>query len=403
MALFDLTEFLKLSSVLNYNLSATSINRYNLLQFIIGDRRLERSKERDREAKVLIMETFSFLFQAYREKRRRLGPMAVIHPIRTAALLTRSQDSAQLLQILTALLHDLLEDIKTVDFDPVTWRHLEAQIFDVLHRLDADEEEKLIDNLKHLTKVTGETYYQYIGRLLESTGGTDVTVQVKLADRLDNTLDLWIELEDPLEGTDFYESVFQTLFVGNYPGIGQGAMYSSGSSLNGARRLYQLFKNSVLLSLIRKKGLWKKNHASKKLFNAVATASLREAQRTLIGQMGRQITDPALLRKLFLEVMEYGYSGRVDLVTRPNDAFMLDGLFSGYFVGPSKKDRDLNLERLYGNKELMVEASLAFVTVFLSFLNDERFFVRGISADGIEPRPFQPESASSDTSRSSAK
>jgi hypothetical protein len=111
--------------------------------------------------------------------------------------------------------------------------------------------------------------------------------------------------------------------------------------------------------------------------------------------MGRQITEPARLRKLFLEVMEYGYSGRVDLVTRPDDAFMLDGLFSGYFVGPSKQARNLQLEQLYGNKELMVEASLAFVTIFLSFLNDEGFFVRGISPEGIEPRPFQSESESS--------
>lgn len=388
MALFDLTEFLKLSSVLNYNLSAASINRYNLLQFIIGDRRLARSKAQDRESKAVIMETFSFLFRAYREKRRRLGPMAVIHPIRTAALLTRAQDGIVLRQVLTALLHDILEDIKTVDFDPADWRELENQMFDILDRLEVNDEERLIENLRHLTKVPGESYYHYIGRLLDREGGPEETVRVKLADRLDNTLDLWIELEDPLEGTDFFASVFQTLFVANYPGVDPGAVRAPGTSLNGARRLYQLFKNAVLLSLIRKRGLWRKTGGRWTLFEAVATASLREAQRTLIGQMGRRVTDPVRLRKLFLEVMEYGYSGRVDLVTQPDDGFMLDGLFSGYFVGPSKKERDLRLERLYGNEDLMVEASLAFVTVFLSFLNDERFYVRGISSEGIEPRAF---------------
>ena len=40
MSLYDLTEFLKLSSVLNYNLSAASLNRYNLLLFILGDKPL---------------------------------------------------------------------------------------------------------------------------------------------------------------------------------------------------------------------------------------------------------------------------------------------------------------------------------------------------------------------------
>jgi hypothetical protein len=34
MPLFDLTEFFKLSSALNYNLSAASLNRYNVLMYI---------------------------------------------------------------------------------------------------------------------------------------------------------------------------------------------------------------------------------------------------------------------------------------------------------------------------------------------------------------------------------
>ncbi|CAB5079035.1 hypothetical protein D3OALGB2SA_17 [Olavius algarvensis associated proteobacterium Delta 3] len=33
----------------------------------------------------------------------------------------------------------------------------------------------------------------------------------------------------------------------------------------------------------------------------------------------------------------------------------------------------------------MIEASIAFITIFLSFLNDPGFFVRGISDKGIEP------------------
>jgi hypothetical protein len=38
MPLYDLTEFLRLSSVLNYNLSAASLNRYNVLMFIMGEK-----------------------------------------------------------------------------------------------------------------------------------------------------------------------------------------------------------------------------------------------------------------------------------------------------------------------------------------------------------------------------
>jgi hypothetical protein len=43
------------------------------------------------------------------------------------------------------------------------------------------------------------------------------------------------------------------------------------------------------------------------------------------------------------------------------------------------------LDILYQNKPLMLETSVAFIVIFLSFLNDENFYIRGISAEGIEP------------------
>jgi hypothetical protein len=33
----------------------------------------------------------------------------------------------------------------------------------------------------------------------------------------------------------------------------------------------------------------------------------------------------------------------------------------------------------------MLEAAIAFIVIFLSFLNDEKFYIKGISAEGIEP------------------
>ena len=52
MAQYDLTEFLKLSSVLNYNLSAASLNRYNVMMYIIGGKTLDRGVKKDREKRV---------------------------------------------------------------------------------------------------------------------------------------------------------------------------------------------------------------------------------------------------------------------------------------------------------------------------------------------------------------
>ena len=87
MPFYDLNEFFKLSSALNYNLSAESLNRYNVLMYIIGGKRLHVDDAKDKEYKSIVMEVLSCLFNAYQKKKRRLGPMAVLHPLRATALL----------------------------------------------------------------------------------------------------------------------------------------------------------------------------------------------------------------------------------------------------------------------------------------------------------------------------
>ena len=49
------------------------------------------------------------------------------------------------------------------------------------------------------------------------------------------------------------------------------------------------------------------------------------------------------------------------------------------------KTRNEKLALLYDNKPLMLEASVAFIVIFLSFLNDTEFFVKGITTEGISP------------------
>ena len=102
MTLFDLTEFFKLSSALHYNLSAASLNRYTVLMYIVGDKRLAADDKRDREYKGVLMEALGYLFSAYSNKRRRLGPMAVLHPLRSAAIFTRFFNEFNLVNLLTS-------------------------------------------------------------------------------------------------------------------------------------------------------------------------------------------------------------------------------------------------------------------------------------------------------------
>jgi hypothetical protein len=381
---FDLTEFFKLSSVLNYNLSAASLNRYSVMMYLLAGKRLDPDERRDREKKSLVMEALGYLFNAYSHKRRRLGPMAVLHPLRAAALLNRTGAPPDLERLLTVLFHDILEDVKSVDFETRQWRDMEGQLFELLEHMPPEEESRLIQRLKGLTRTKSESYYRYIGRMLECAATFPDVVEVKLADRLDNTLDLRIDLEDPLVGVDCFQNIFQLLFVPSYPGHLPKTEHQPATAMNGARRLHQLFKNSVLLSLIRQLAADPETQARRVLFEAVAHASLQEAERTLMHLMGYHLKDHASQRQLLLDAMDYCYSGRSDLVTRPDGSRLLDGLFSTYFAPTDGRVLKQQLDMLYQNKPLMIQACLAFIVIFLGFLNNPRYFVRGISAEGIE-------------------
>jgi hypothetical protein len=124
--------------------------------------------------------------------------------------------------------------------------------------------------------------------------------------------------------------------------------------------------------------------AVKTLFDALAEASLKEAQRTLIHLISYHVKDQAVQRGLVLQAMHYCYSGGSDMVTKPDGSQLLDGLFSTYFRHTSSKVRNKQLDILYQNKPLMLEASVAFIVIFLSFRNDTEFYIKGISARGIK-------------------
>ncbi|MFH2218124.1 MAG: hypothetical protein ABII68_00500 [Pseudomonadota bacterium] len=384
--LHDLTEFFRLSSALNYNLSAASLNRYNVLMFIIGGKRLHDDENIDRDHKGVLMEALNYLFRAYSQKRRRLGPMAVLHPLRATALLARTLDKLNLNELLTALFHDILEDINPTDFKVQKWKDMEEQLDAILNRLDSEDEGELEDRLLCLTRLKEESYYHYIGRMLECSNYSPDILHVKLADRLDNTLDMRMDLQDPLEGIDFYQNIFQLLYVSSYHGYEPETTHPPPTPLNGARRLYQLFKNAVLLSLIRQHETVSLDRSSSILFNSICEASLNEAKRTLIHILGYHLSEVLSQRTLLLEAMEYCYSGGTNLATRPDEGHLMDGLFSTYFGNVSSPERNKKLDALYRNKPLMAQTSIAFIVIFLSFLNDPAYYINGISSEGIAPR-----------------
>jgi hypothetical protein len=121
------------------------------------------------------------------------------------------------------------------------------------------------------------------------------------------------------------------------------------------------------------------------LFEALLHASIKEAQRISLHIFAFHQTDASRLRELMIETMSYVQHGGIDAVTTPSVGQRLDGLLVSRFDDPDKRSRNKKLAQLYIDKDLMVEASIAFIVIFYSFLNDPQYFVHGISERGIHP------------------
>jgi hypothetical protein len=204
---------------------------------------------------------------------------------------------------------------------------------------------------------------------------------------LDNTFDMRIDLHDPLQGVDFFEIIFQTLFTKTCKGYRPERPHQTTLILNGAQRLYQLFKNIVLMSLIRQREAAIMDSISQDLFRALAKASMKEAQRIILHILGYHETSVSTLQEILKETLAYAQSGGLEKVTLPKNGQPLDGLFISVFDQPKRVDRKKQLSALYKDKRLMIEVAVSFVIIFLNFLSDADYYVHGISAEGIRPEP----------------
>lgn len=366
-------DFLKISALLNYQLSAKQPNWNNITSIL-----LEGKSIAPRDEDVLL-HVFGYLGKIYGKTKRDLGPLSVLHPLRAAALLSHAAKDVDLLDVMTCLLHDHFEDFKPAKFNEL------LQSF--LREIPKSRRTRLMEHLQWLTKQPSETYYHYIGHLLDQACNAPEVVRVKLADRLDNTFDMRIDLHDPLQGVDFFEIIFQTIFTNIYKGYRPERLHQNTLILNGAQRLYQLFKNIVLMSLIRQRKAAVKDSISQGLFKALAKASMKEAQRITLHIFGYHETSVSTLREILKEIMAYAQSGGLEEVTLPKKGHPLDGVFMSVFDQPKRADRIKQLSALYQDKTLMIEVAISFVIIFLNFLNDSHYFVHGISAEGIHPEP----------------
>ncbi len=237
----------------------------------------------------------------------------------------------------------------------------------------------------YLTKLPGEKYYIYLDRLFDQAKKVPVLAAIKMADRLDNTLDLRIDLHDFTDNSRCYQIIFDILFVSSYTGFKSGQPHPISRKINGAMRLYQLYKNAVFLSLLRHKKVELSPVASK-LFSSLVIASIREAQTILMHIFAFHMKELEEQRNLLMDVMRYSHDGGFEQISSGKGQHTLDGLFKTRFEFQDKESKQNGLASLYADKRLMGQTALGFIIIFANFIKDPRFAIKGISVDGIIPQ-----------------
>ncbi len=362
-------DFFSLSSFLNYQLSGSPINWRGVLTFMCSERLSPTAEEH-------LLDTLIYLGEAYGQQKRRLGPFAILHPIRTAALLSKASNVPTTLDLLTTLLHDKDEDITENRYSNEDWNKLEDMYHQLITRIASIENWYLNERIHFLARKKEEKYHEYLSRLIKQSRITPELIRVKLADRLDNTLDLRMDLYEDMSGIEFYQVIFEAFFVNTYKGPAIKTPHNTDRKINGAMRLYELYKNAVFLSLLHSENI-ELDEPAQKLFNSLSIAGINEAQNIMLHIFTYHIGDPQRQKTMLTGVMNYCKDGCLRFVSS-DKKHRLDGLLKNSFDHENKDQLIGKLNELYNDKELMAEAAVAFAAVFINFLNDKDFVIEGI-------------------------
>ena len=376
--LIETQDFLALSSFLNYQLSGEPVNWRGILNLMVP----ERFQDPDQE---ILLDALCYLGDAYGSQKRRLGPLAILHPIRATALFAKAQKQCATIDLLTVLLHDKNEDFTMDQYGVEKWNALSGKFDVFLKKLGSKSRDLLNRRIDFLTKPIGQKYYVYLDRLFEQAKEEQELAAIKLADRLDNTLDLRIDLHDFTDNSRCYQVLFDILFLRSCNAFVSKQPHPISRKINGAMRLYQLYKNAVFLSILRHKKV-PLSPVARRLFSSLAVASIREAQTIILHIFAFHLTRVEDQRKLLIDVMRYSQEGGFEKISSKHGKHHLDGLFKSYFEFESKEAKQRGLASLYEDKELMGLSALGFIIIFANFVNDADYAIRGISAEGIIPQ-----------------
>ena len=366
---------LTLSATINWHLSARKIDLRALLRVILGPAKVSDQSP--------LLEALNYLHQAYGDRRRKNGPAAVLHCLRIAAMLARVMPAPTTLDLLGAFLHDKEEDLTREELGPAEWDRLQAEFARVLEKIDSNHRWFLGERIALLWRQSSQSYYDYLGMVLSKVRTMPDLLRCKLADRLDNTMDIAIQ-RTPIEQNAFFEMAFGMLFLPRYqPASNEGTVVPDVEAC--VLLISQLFKNVVLMSMLRQQELDHLDDTTARLFHALATTSSEQSQWAVAGLLSSPTIGWQERRSLLREMMDYCAAGGMAAIHRKDKGGLLDGSFLEHFAHPDDRTRKKQIELLYNDKPLVIRVLVLYIGMFTSFLADPHYYLHGIDRSGLHP------------------
>ena len=350
--------FLHLSALLQYRLSGSPVDWKSIADCIFSNRK-------DGVAEGPVIDTLIFLDQAMGREKRRLGPFAILHPIRTAALYWHADDKPQLLNVLTALLHDKDEDI-IQERHRQNWQDLLCSYEEFLMRINARERWFLNERIHLLARTGNETYTEYIGRLVDKSDDIPELLVIKLADRLDNTFDLRLDIDRQAYSLDCLEVIFLSLFPDRFPGIKAINPHPVERKINGAYRLYQIFKGMELIRIIREHKI-ELPSAGRRLLHGLVDALFNETREIILHLLMYHIQGTESQREAIFQGLLFSRMQEPSTMLSDEDKVSFEHLAKHYFLHSDSHTRHHHLDLLYKDKMIMCKMAIQMLKETIAF------------------------------------
>jgi hypothetical protein len=369
--------FLRLSADITLHLQARPFSGPALLDLILGPARLPDH--------VPVLEAISYLQDGYAERRRKNGTLAILHPLRTAALLSRRMSQPSFLDFFGALLHDKEEDLTTEVVGAEEWGRLQAQFGLMLQKIDGNHRWFLGERIALLSRKSGQTYHGYLGEILRKAKVMGDLLHCKLADRLDNTLDIAVEYRGSSRA-GFFETAFGVLFLPGYE-VAAGKRSFLPHEERCVLLMSQLFKNAVFMSLLRAGGFDDQDDTTRRLFADLAETSRSQAEWIAMELLAAHLPGRDERYEILRDTMNYCREGGLEAVRARTRGGVLDGTFLESYAVADEVDRKRQLAAIYRDKKFFTRLMVIFIAMFSCFINDRDYYIHGIAPEGIRPVP----------------